>query len=482
MSESQETRLEPALLRLLGVLVLGAILALLDATVVNVGIDSLGKEFDSPLSTIQWVATGYLLAVAVMVPISGWAIDRFGGRAVWITGLAVFLGGSLLTGFAWDAGSLIFFRILTGFGGGVLEPTMLTLLARAAGPARAGRVMGLMSLPLMLGPVIGPVIGGVVLEWLDWQWLFFFKVPIGIVAVVLALKVVPGAEKGGGQAQPFDLRGVLLLCPGFAALMYAFSQAGGIEGFGQTRVVVGLIAGVVLILGYVIHAFGSKIAPLVDLRLFSSWGFSASVAAMFLVGGMLYSLLFLVPLYYQQVRGNGALAAGLLLAPQGLGALVGMPLAGRLSDKLGAKLLVPAGAALVAIGTVGYTQAGASSNLVVLAACSVVSGLGLGMVGAPAIASVYRTVPPSSAAGASSALMILNQIGGSMTVALVAWVLASKTLAADSLTTGFHHAFWWVVGAAVIVFLFGFLLPGRPEQQPAPEPVKESGDPVPGAA
>ncbi|MFF8566010.1 DHA2 family efflux MFS transporter permease subunit [Streptomyces albidoflavus] len=478
MSEPQETRLEPALLRLLGVLVLGAILALLDATVVNVGIDSLGKEFDSPLSTIQWVATGYLLAVAVMVPISGWAIDRFGGRTVWITGLAVFLGGSLLTGFSWDAGSLIFFRVLPGFGGGVLEPTMLTLLARAAGLARAGRVMGLMSLPLMLGPVIG----GVVLEWLDWQWLFFFKVPIGIVAVLLALKVVPGAEKGGGQAQPFDLRGVLLLCPGFAALRYAFSQAGGIEGFGQSRVVVGLIAGVVLLIGYVIHAFGSKIAPLVDLRLFSSWGFSASVAAMFLVGGMLYSLLFLVPLYYQQVRGNGALAAGLLLAPQGLGALVGMPLAGRLSDKLGAKLLVPAGAALVAIGTVGYTQAGATSNLTVLALCSVISGLGLGMVGAPAIASVYRTVPPSSAAGASSALMILNQIGGSMTVALVAWVLASKTLAADSLTTGFHHAFWWVVGAAVVVFLFGFLLPGRPEQQPAAEAVEESGDPVPGAA
>ncbi|MGW9117033.1 DHA2 family efflux MFS transporter permease subunit [Streptomyces sp. NPDC055663] len=482
MSESQENRLEPALLRLLGVLVLGAILALLDATVVNVGIDSLGKEFKSPLSTIQWVATGYLLAVAVMVPISGWAIDRFGGRAVWITGLTVFLGGSLLTGFAWDAGSLIVFRVLTGFGGGVLEPTMLTLLARAAGPARTGRVMGLMSLPLMLGPVIGPVIGGVVLEWLDWQWLFFFKVPIGIIAIVLALKVIPGAEKGEGQAQPFDLRGVLLLCPGFASLMYAFSQAGGVEGFGQTKVVIGLVAGVVLIVGYVIHAFGSKIAPLVDLRLFSSGGFSASVAAMFLVGGMLYSLLFLVPLYYQQVRGNGALAAGLLLAPQGIGALIGMPMAGRLSDKLGAKLLVPAGAALVGIGTVGYTQAGADSNLVVLAACSVLSGLGLGMVGAPAIASVYRTVPPSSAAGASSALMILNQIGGSMTVALVAWVLASETLAANSLTTGFHHAFWWVVGAAGIVFLFGFLLPGRPEQQPAPEALKESSDPVPGHA
>ncbi len=297
MRESREARLDPALLRLLGVLVLGAILALLDATVINVGIDSLGTEFDSPLSTIQWVATGYLLAVAVMVPVAGWAVDRFGGRAVWLTGLGIFLGGSLLTGFAWDAGSLITFRVLTGFGGGVLEPTMLTLLARAAGPTRAGRVMGLMSLPLMLGPVIGPVIGGVVLEWLNWQWLFFFKLPIGLLAVLLAVKVVPGAEPGRSEGQPLDVIGVLLLCPGFAALMYAFSVAGGGSGFGRAEVVIGLVCGLTLIAGYVLHALRTTRAPLIDMRLFSGSGFSASVAAMFLVGGMLYSLLFLVPLY-----------------------------------------------------------------------------------------------------------------------------------------------------------------------------------------
>ncbi|WP_151772619.1 DHA2 family efflux MFS transporter permease subunit [Streptomyces abyssomicinicus] len=482
MSETQEARLDPALLRLLWVLVLGAVLALLDATVVNVGIDSLGKEFDSPLSTVQWVATGYLLAVAVMVPVAGWAIDRFGGRAVWLSGLGLFLVGSLLTGFSWNTESLIAFRVLTGFGGGVLEPTMLTLLARAAGPARTGRVMGLMSLPLMLGPVIGPVIGGVVLEWLNWQWLFFFKVPIGVLAVLLALKVVPGAEKGQSQGQPLDVLGVLLLCPGFAALMFAFSQAAGGAGFGRTRVVVGLVVGAALIVGYVVHALRTRIAPLIDMRLFSSSGFSASVAAMFLVGGMLYSLLFLVPLYYQQVRGNGVLAAGLLLAPQGIGALVGMPLAGRLSDRLGARLLVPGGAALVGLGTIGYTQAGADSNLVLLAVCSVISGFGLGMVGAPALASVYRTVPPSSAAGASSALMILNQIGGSMTVALVAWALASQTLASD-LVTGFHHAFWWVVGAAGVVLLAGLLLPGRPQPQPAAQTTRpDANEPVTGHA
>lgn len=466
---SGTARLDRALLTLIGVMVLGGMMSYLDATIVNVGISTLTAEFEATLATIEWVTTGYLLAVALAIPLAGWATVRFGAKRMWLLGLTVFLAGSTLSAFAWNAESLIAFRILQGLGGGMVDPIMMTVVAGAAGPARIARVMGLISIPITLGPVVGPIVGGLILDNLTWQWMFLVNIPFAVAAIVLAIVVLPADPPGG--AAPLDWIGVFTLSPGFAALVFALSRAGA-EGFGSTSVVIGLVVGLGLFAVYIAHALRTTGTPLLDLRLFRSKGFSASVTTMFLIGGGLFSLLFLLPLYYQEVRGESVLASGLLLAPLGLGTLVGMPVAGNLADKLGARRLVPVGALLIGLGALVFTSSDAGTSQLLLTGAQLAAGFGLGLVGAPTMGSVYRTVPGDAVAGATGAVFILNQIGASLGIAVVALILQGGGAHTAPTPATFGDAFWWPVAAAAVVFIAGLLLPGKPEAAPA-EPVSE---------
>ncbi|MCK9930970.1 DHA2 family efflux MFS transporter permease subunit [Frankia sp. Mgl5] len=476
-AEDSPPRLDSALLILVGVMVLGGMMSYLDATIVNVGISTLGAEFEASLATIEWVTTGYLLAVALAIPLAGWAMARFGSRRMWLLGLSLFLAGSALCAVAWNVESLIAFRVLQGLGGGMVDPIMMTVVAGAAGPARIGRVMGLLSIPITLGPVLGPIVGGVLLENFSWEWMFLVNIPFALAAIVLAVVVLPADPPRDGTPVPLDALGVALLCPGFAAVVFALSQAGR-DGFGSAQVVIGLVLGAALFAGYAAHALRTAGTPLLDLRLFASKGFSASVTIMFLVGGGLFALLFLLPLYYQQVHDHSVLESGLLLAPLGVGAMIGMPLAGNLADRIGARLLVPTGALLVTAGALVFTQSGAGTSQAVLTPAQLVIGFGLGLVGAPTMGSVYRTVPMTSVAGATGAVFILNQIGASLGVAVVALILQGGGAHAAPTPDSFGNAFWWPVAAGLVVFSAGFLLPGRPA--PAPEAFPAApAEPVP---
>ncbi|GAA1522169.1 MDR family MFS transporter [Sphaerisporangium rubeum] len=477
---SGPARLDSALLTLIGVMVLGGMMSYLDATIVNVGISTLSGEFQATLSTIEWVTTGYLLAVAVAIPLAGWATVRFGAKRMWLLGLSLFLAGSTLCAFAWNAESLIAFRVLQGFGGGMVDPIMIGVVAGAAGPQRISRVMGLISVPITLGPVIGPIVGGLILENLSWQWMFLVNIPFALAAIILAVVVLPADPPREGGPVPVDWLGVLLLPPGFAALVFALSQAAG-HGFGSATVIGGLVAGVVLFAAYIAHALATRGTPLLDLRLFRSKGFTASVTTMFLIGGGLFSLLFLLPLYYQQVRGLSILQSGLLLAPLGVGTLIGMPVAGNLADKFGPRRLVPVGALLIAGGALVFTGSGPQTSQVLLTAAQLAIGFGLGLVGAPTMGSVYRTVPGDAVAGATGAVFILNQIGASLGIAVVALILQGGGAHATPTTESFGDAFWWPFAAGLVVFLAGLLLPGR--QEPAPDvPAAAPAEPVGGNA
>src|SRR5215208_2583367 len=188
---TQEEGLDRKLLAIASVVVLGAIMSILDTTVVNVAIQSLSRDFDSPLSTIQWVATGYTLALATVIPLTGWAADRFGTKRLYMTSITLFVTGSVLSGLAWSAGSIIFFRILQGFGGGMLMPLGMTILTRAAGPQRVGRVMAVIGVPMLLGPIFGPILGGWLVDAASWRWIFLINVPIGIFALAMSYRILP---------------------------------------------------------------------------------------------------------------------------------------------------------------------------------------------------------------------------------------------------------------------------------------------------
>lgn len=461
-------RVDGTLLRLVGVMVLGGMLSFLDATIVNTGIHTLTDAFQASLGSIEWVATGYLLAAALAIPIAGWAVDRFGAKRMWLLGLSVLLVSSILCSIAWDPGSLIFFRVIQGFGGGMVDPIMMTVVATAAGPNRMGRVMGLISVPITLGPVVGPILGGLLLGSLSWQWMFLINVPIAALALIFALKVIPADAPRTGTPARLDLLGALLLCPGFAAVVYALSQAGG-AGFGAPRVLTALLIGIALFIAYVVHALRPSTQALIDLRLFANRAFTAAVGIMFLVGGVLYSMLFLLPLFYQQVRVHDVLTAGLLVMPLAIGMPFLAPLAGKFADKIGAKLLVPVGGALIAIGTLIYTQSGADSPQALLTVGQIITGCGLAVVGSPTMGSIYRSVQPEKIPTATGAVFILNLIGASLGIAIAALLLQSGEPGrpVDDVYAG---AFWWPAIAGGLILLLGLLLPGRPTPQPAAAP------------
>jgi EmrB/QacA subfamily drug resistance transporter len=451
----------PKLIRLSAVVILGVVMTILDTTIVNVAIHTLGDDFHASVATIQWVATGYLLALSLVIPITGWAMERFGVRRLWFGALILFIAGSVLSGAAWSAGSLIFFRILQGFAGGIIMPVGQTMLAREAGPSRMGRVMSVIAVPALLGPVLGPVIGGAIIDSLSWRWIFYVNVPVGIAALLAAWRWL-GPDGERNPDSPLDAVGIALLSPGLAALVYGLSEAGN-DGFGSTKVLVATIAGAALIVAFAFHALRKR-HPLIDVRLFADRTFAAAGVTTLVFIGTLFAAMFLFPLYEQGLRGLSALDAGLLLAPQGLATMVAMPLGGRLGDRYGPRLLVLSGLALAALGTIAFTQLGADTSQALLALSGIPRGLGMGLAFPSLLGASYRTLGHADIPKASTTINILQRVGGAIGTAVFAVILQSG-LDAGKGAGAFADTFWWLLGLTVLTAIPALFLPARPAKE-----------------
>jgi len=420
-STSRDGGLDRAIVTLAAVVVLGTIMTVLDLTVVNVAIPTLGREFATSITAIQWVMTGYMLAFASMIPLAGWASERFGARRVWIASLLVFVTGSALCGLAWSIGSLIVFRVLQGLGAGLILPVGQTMLAQAAGPQRMGRAMSVIGVPMLLAPVLGPVLGGAIVEDWSWRWIFFLNLPIGAAAIVAARRLLPEARPQLGQR--LDLRGLALLSPGVALLLYGFSEAGSAGGFERARTLASAALGAALVAAFVWHARARGKAALIDVSLFARRGFATAATVNFLLPAALFGTLLLIPLYYQLVRHESPLQVGLLLVPQGVGAALAMPLAGYLTDRIGARLVVVVGTVVAVVGTLAYTQVGAETSYAYLAAALFVLGIGAGSTIMPSMAAAFQALAREETPRATSALNVIQRTAGAIGTALLAIVL-----------------------------------------------------------
>ncbi|MEV3874194.1 MDR family MFS transporter [Streptomyces sp. NPDC049906] len=449
-------RVDGRLLRIAFVLVLGTFMATVDATIVSVGIDTLTEEFDASVAEIQWVSTAYLLAVVAAVPASGWLADRFGGRRTWIAAVGLFLLGSLLCALAWSATSLIVFRVVQGLAGGLLPATGQALLARVAGPGRTGRVISIVAVVPLLSPVLGPMVGGSILGVASWPWLFLVNLPIGVVAMVLARRYVPVVPPSDRRAA-FDLRGAALLSPGLAVLVFGLTEI----AHGRTLpAVIGVAAGLGMLVGFVVHGLRTRGTPLIDPRLFTRPPFGAAALSLVVLGASVFGTMFLLPLYFQTGRELTAWEAGLLLAPQGLGAVVGTVLVNRSIDKVAPRSLVVTGIALILVGTVPFTQLGRDPADAVIAVTLVVRGVGMAMVGAPLMSIVYSRIEPAHLPRAAGALNLLNTVGGSLGTAALAVVLQDRLAARGTdVPQAFADAFWWVFGFCLLAAVGATRLP-----------------------
>jgi len=478
-----ESHIDRALLAVASVVVLGTIMSILDTTVVNVAIRTLALRFNTTLPTIQWVATGYTLALAAVIPLSGWIADRFGTKRLYMISIALFMCGSALSGLAWSAGSIIFFRVLQGLGGGMIMPAGMTILTRAAGPQRIGRVMSIIGVPMLLGPILGPILGGWLVADVSWRWIFFINVPIGIAALALALRILP--RDVAAHDQKLDLAGFLLLSPGLALAIYGLAETNGAGGFGSAKVIVPLLAGIALLALFVWHALRSS-HPLVDLRLFKDRTFATSSTMLVLVVISVFGSFLLLPLYFQTVRGVSALQAGLLLAPQGLGAMLAMPVAGILSDRTGPGKIVPFGLLGIIAAVLWLTQIGADTSYVATSIVLFIFGFGMGFTMMPTFTGALQSIRKEAVARASTLLNILQQTGASIGTAVLTVILASALTAnlgagANVAGTGsgsgpiphhvkelmadaFGHTFWWALGLLIAAFVFSAMLPKRKPQ------------------
>ncbi|MGC4946786.1 DHA2 family efflux MFS transporter permease subunit [Streptomyces sp. DT224] len=435
-------RVDRDLLRIAFILVLGTFMATLDATIVSVGLDRLTEEFGASVAEIQWVSSAYLLAVVAAVPASGWLAGRFGGRRVWLVAVGVFLIGSVLCASAWSAASLIVFRVVQGLGGGLLPATGQALLARVAGPGRTGKVISIVAVVPLLSPVFGPLAGGSVLAVAPWPWLFLVNLPIGAAAVLLARRYVPVVPPASRRTA-FDLRGALLLSPGLAVLVYGLTEVAHDRAVPATT---GVAAGVVMLTAFTVHGLRTRSTPLVDPRLFAQPPFGAAALALVVLGASVFGTTFLLPLYFQSGRGMSAWEAGLLLAPQGLGAAAGSVLVNRTIGKAAPRTLVVAGIALIVAGTAPFTLLGHGVPDAVIASALVVRGFGMSMVGAPVLNIVYCRIGPEQLPRAAGALNLLNTVGGSVGTAAVAVILENRLAAGADVPAAFGATFWWVLG------------------------------------
>jgi EmrB/QacA subfamily drug resistance transporter len=408
------------------VVILGAIMSILDTTIVNVALQTLREDLGASLATIQWVSTGYLLALASVIPLTGWAAERFGPRRVWMTAVAGFVVTSMLCGLAWSAGALIAFRVLQGFAGGMIMPIGMITLAQAAGPQHMGKTMSIVGVPMLLAPVFGPALGGLLVDDLSWRWIFYVNVPIGIVGLVLAARLLPHERAegtGGGDAPPvLDWPGLLMLSPGVATIVFGLSEYGVHRTLAVTSAWLPLVVGLILVACFVRHAFRVRF-PLVEVRLFRSRGFAAASATVFLLGAALFGSMILLPLYYQVARGQSPLDSGLLIAPQGIGAAIGMNIGGRMTDRYGGGRVIPFGLLALALGTVPFALAGSNTSYWLLALGLVLRGFGLGGSMMPAMAAAYATLERRQVPRATPMLNVLQRIGGSLGVAIFTVIL-----------------------------------------------------------
>ncbi|WP_460070695.1 DHA2 family efflux MFS transporter permease subunit [Streptomyces sp. YKOK-I1] len=416
--------------RTLLVVVIGSVMSVLDVTIVNVALRSLSEAFRAPLETAQWTVTAYTLALAAVVPTAAWAMARLGTRRTYLVALVLFTLGSLLAACAWDIVSLIVFRALQGLGGGLLMPVGMAMAMGAADRERYGRTMALLGLPVLVGPVAGPVLGGWLLDALSWRWIFLVNLPVGVVASVLAAKLLrPDPPRGTAPAPRLDVPGLLMLSPGLALLLFGLARGGERGEFAAPAALVPALAGAALIAGFVGRALSVR-HPLLDLRLLTDRTFGVSIATLALFSCGYFGSMLLGPVYWQQVRGWSPTATGLLGVPVGLAVGTTMQIAARNVDKVSPRRLIRAG---IAVGALGMALTGLALGTADVpawrpVAATVLLGVGAGMVLMPTMTTASRDLPKERLAAATTALSINAQVSASAGTALVSVVLGSAGL------------------------------------------------------
>ncbi|HEY6540079.1 MAG TPA: DHA2 family efflux MFS transporter permease subunit [Ktedonobacteraceae bacterium] len=403
------------------VVAIGLFMAILDNTIVSVTLPQMQKAFHTDFETITWVATAYFLAQAAVIPIVGYLSDRVGTKLVFLISLALFTIGSALCALAPTKEALIAFRVFQGIGGGALLPMAFAIIFRIFPPTERAAATAVLGIPIMMAPAFGPTIGGFLSTNFNWNAIFTVNIPIGVVALVLAMLVLPGRkaetenQAGAAGGKRFDIAGLMLSMVGFTALVYGITQAGS-KGWGNATVLTFIIVGVAVLVAFVVVELRVS-DPVIDMRLFTNYTFTIANIVMWVVAAVLFGSVFLLPLFFENIQGATALTAGELLISQGLAMGVGMALSGTLYNRVGPRILTTIGLVLVVVGTFSLTQLNVNTTGQSLQIWLILRGLGLGFSNPPLQTLAMSAVSNRAMAKASSLVSVTRIVASAIGVA-----------------------------------------------------------------
>lgn len=407
---------------------LGMFMSLMDSTIVVVAIPQMQRAFGAGIHDVQWVVTIYMLTQAAVIPTAPYLTAKFGGKRVYIWTLTAFLLGSLLCGFAWNLPSLLLFRLIQGIGGGILLPMVMTLLYQAFPAEERGMATSVMGVPLMIAPVLGPVLGGYLVTVFGWPWAFFINVPLGIIAVIIAQKVLRHTQPE--QRIHFDIGGFLTAGSGSAALVYGISAI--TSGDTTLKNVLFLFGGACILLAFVVIEIvkarrGQE--PLLDLRGFQDPTFAFSNLALVFYSFVWFGLLFLIPIYLQTLHHETALQAGLIQGAQALTTLTILPIVGRLSVKIGPRPLSIVGLILLTVVAALMMTLALTTPIVLIVGILVLLGCASALIQQIPVAAMSRVEKEKhkEVAHGSTLVTVLRAVAAPMGVAVLSSIVQSQS-------------------------------------------------------
>ncbi|WP_217269716.1 DHA2 family efflux MFS transporter permease subunit [Neobacillus endophyticus] len=405
------------------ILILGVFMAILDTSVVNVAIPKMETALNATTDQIQWVVTGYMLVLGMLIPISGWLTDKFGAKKLFLFALATFTIGSALCGVAWNLGSIIIFRIIQALGGALMQPVAMSMIFRIYPPERRGTVMGIFGIAMMAAPAFGPALSGYLVDYWSWRYIFYINVPIGIVAVILgALMMHEFPHEARGK---FDISGFIFTVIGFGSLLYGFNEVSS-KGWNSTEVVSFLSVGVLCLIILVIVELKVK-HPMIKLQVFKYYQFNMSLIIVSIVMISMFVGVFFLPLYLQNIRGFSAVRTGLFMTPAALASAVIMPISGRLFDRIGPRPLGIAGLVIVTLATLGFTNLGVETSPNTIQWLYILRSAGVSMAMMPLMTAGMNSIPFELTSQGTAMNNTIRQVASSLGTAILTTYMTTQS-------------------------------------------------------
>lgn len=407
------------------IVMIGTLMAALDSSIVNVSIPAIMADFGVGVDDIEWVITAYMLAFSTLMPITVWMRDQIGHKILFLGALFVFTLGSLLCGVAWNLPSMIVARVIQALGGGALTPTGMAMIAEVFLPQERGKAMGLWGIGVIVGPAFGPTLGGFLTKYFGWRSIFLVNLPMGIICFALAWYLLHEDRPSHESKKPFDIWGFAFLSVFLVAFLLGLSK-GQEEGWTSVYIVTCAILSLAGFVGFLVV---ESVVPnkVIDIDLFAYKDFSIAMIVTGVRSIALYGGTFLLPLFLQQLMGKDEIESGMVLLPGSLIIGVFMPIAGKMSDKIGPRLLTFVGLFMVGLFMLMYYNLTVEWSDWDVILPTIVRGIGIGLISAPVTAAALNAVPKHKAGMASSMMNLIQQVGGSIGIALLATILSNRT-------------------------------------------------------